>query len=356
LTEKSAQRILEQGMPVETQILDTTEEGLEEAGSILREGGLVVFPTETVYGLGANALNPEACRNIFRVKGRPADNPLIVHLSSLQELPLYTREVPDTCFRVMERCVPGPVTFVLPKASCIPDIVTAGLPTVAIRIPAHEEARKLIRYAGVPIAAPSANRSGEPSPTTFEMAHHAMFGRVNAILRGESCRIGLESSVIQIRGNRIELLRPGFISLEDLAYLGQDSGLEVADLSGSTSETAPPPSPGMKYLHYKPKATVYLFSSLSDLRDPLEPLPPSAIVLCTPKSGTTEDLNRVREWKGFRVHVYESLKEYARDLFAQFHEADKYTYPAVLAWYPPTKGIGLALRNRLIKASGGRFL
>lgn len=336
-----------------TLILECTESDLQKAGELIRAGQLVVFPTETVYGLGANALDPEACRKIFLAKGRPVDNPLIVHLSSLEEIPRYTRKVTIIHRKLMERCMPGPVTFVLPKAPEIPDIVTAGLPTVAIRIPSLEEARRLISYAGVPIAAPSANRSGEPSPTTFEMAYQAMAGKVAAIVKGRMCEVGLESSVVRIENDRLELLRPGFVTFETLTELGRDFGFKVVDLSQVPHEK--PVSPGTKYTHYKPKASVYLFSSLEDLLSPLIAIPPLSRILCTHQSGSKETITRLLSM-GIEMVVFESLSDYARNLFFQFHRADKEGITTILAFYPPPEGIGLALRNRLIKASGGKFV
>jgi L-threonylcarbamoyladenylate synthase len=336
-----------------TLILECTDADLRAGAELIRAGQLVVFPTETVYGLGANALDPKACRKIYQAKGRPADNPLIVHLSSLKEIPRYTRDLTETHRILMERCMPGPVTFVVPKAPQIPDIVTAGLPTVAIRIPSLPEARMLISFAGVPIAAPSANRSGEPSPTTFEMAYQAMAGRVAAIVKGPMCEVGLESSVVRIEKDRLELLRPGFVTFETLTDLGRELGLQVIDLSQVPQEK--PVSPGTKYTHYKPKADVYLFSSLEDLVAPLITIPTPFRILCTKLSGSKETLERIVSL-GFETVVFEDTREYARHLFYQFHRADREGIPAILAFYPPPEGIGLALRNRLIKASGGRFV
>ncbi len=336
-----------------TLILECTEADLKKAGELIRAGELVVFPTETVYGLGANALDPKACRKIFQAKGRPTDNPLIVHLSSMEEILTYTRRVSDRHLKLMEQCMPGPVTFVLPKAPDIPDIVTAGLSTVAIRIPSLTEARRLISYAGVPIAAPSANRSGEPSPTTFEMAYHAMAGRVAAIIKGPMCEVGIESSVVRIEKDRLELLRPGFVTFETLTELGKDFGLEVIDLSQLPQ--AKPASPGTKYTHYKPKATVYLFSSLEDLFSPLIEIPSSTRILYMKQPQSEELLHRIVSM-GIEIVVFENMSDYARHLFFQFHRADKEGITTILAYYPPPTGIGLALRNRLIKASGGRFV
>lgn len=340
-------------MSQSTLILECREDDLRKAGELIRGGELVVFPTETVYGLGANALDPKACRKIFQAKGRPTDNPLIVHIASLEDIPKYTRKVTGMHVKLLERCMPGPITFVLPKSPAIPDIVTAGLPTVALRIPSLEEARKLISYAGVPIAAPSANLSGEPSPTTFEMAYHAMAGRVAAIIRGRMCEVGLESSVVRLEKNLLELLRPGYITIEALLKLGKEFGLEVVDKSQTLEEK--PASPGTKYTHYKPKATVYLFSSLEDVLSPLATIPSSTRILCPEQACSKEVLDRILSM-GINTVVFKNITDYARHLFLQFHRADKEGISTILAYYPPPEGIGLALRNRLIKASGGIFV
>ncbi|MFQ3620010.1 MAG: L-threonylcarbamoyladenylate synthase [Spirochaetales bacterium] len=345
-------------MSVLTELLDLSDKSLYRAAAFLRSGGLVVFPTETVYGLGANALNPEACRRIFQAKGRPQDNPLIVHLACVEDLQHYTQPLTKEQKALMERCMPGPITFILPKSPIIPDLVTAGLPTVALRIPALPQARQLIAYAGVPVAAPSANRSGEPSPTTFEMAYEAMYGRVEAILKGSPCSVGLESSVVRMEKNLLELLRPGYFSLEELRYLGQDLGFKVMDSSHTPIKDTPPPSPGIKYSHYKPKTPLYLFSSLEALSS-LPPTLSSPIRILYSREALTEKIGasplHMKLLEGNTLE-FKDLSEYARNLFIQFYQADREGIGTLLAWYPPPVGIGLALRNRLIKASEGKFV
>ena len=191
-----------------------TPEALSRAAQIIREGGLVAFPTETVYGLGADALNGQAVRTIFEAKGRPGDNPLIVHVSSLEEIPPLVREIPDAAKRLMEAFWPGPMTLILPKSEKIPSCVSAGLDTVGIRLPASEAARDLIRESGCPIAAPSANRSGRPSPTTAQHVFEDMDGRIPMILDGGDSEVGVESSVIDATGEVPVILRPGGITPE----------------------------------------------------------------------------------------------------------------------------------------------
>ena len=227
-----------------TLILEADPQGLAAAGRIIRRGGLVVFPTETVYGLGANALDPVACAEIFRAKGRPQDNPLIVHTSSLMGLARLARELPPLAAVLAEAFLPGPLTLILPKTEEIPAEVTAGLSTVALRVPSDPVAREFLCQGHVPVAAPSANLSGKPSPTTFEMACEAMEGRADAIIRGEPSRVGLESTIVRVCGDGIEILRPGGISEEAIREAVQTSPVRSVSLEGPGS---PPPAPGIKY-------------------------------------------------------------------------------------------------------------
>ncbi len=252
------------------------------AAELLRAGQVVAFPTETVYGLGANALDPDAVRAIFAAKGRPADNPLIVHVASLSELRSVTGNLPDLALPLIARFMPGPLTLVLPRAARVPDAVTAGLDTVAVRMPEHPVARRLIELAGVPVAAPSANRSGRPSPTTAAHVLEDMAGRIPMIVDGGSCEFGVESTVLDVTGAVPVVLRPGAVTIEELrAVAGTVWTVEEAAARHRASETAEPAagashthpdntgsrpsgvparparsaaprSPGMKYRHYAP--------------------------------------------------------------------------------------------------------
>lgn len=229
---------------------------LRPAAMALRAGRLVAFPTETVYGLGADALNPEAVAAIFKVKGRPGDNPLIVHIASLADLPPLVREIPPLAELLFKAFSPGPLTLVLPKSQAVPDLVTAGLDTVAVRIPAHPVARRLIELAGVPVAAPSANRSGRPSPTRGWHVELDLDGRIPYIVDAGSCEYGLESTVVDVTGEVPVILRPGAVTaaqIREAAGSVAGSGAESpADLAGT------PRSPGMKYRHYAPRARVLI--------------------------------------------------------------------------------------------------
>ena len=241
-------------MIVETMVYKTEPESelhraVQAAGELLRAGKLVAIPTETVYGLAANALDPEAVNNIFKAKGRPNDNPLIVHIADLSALPDVVSEVPEKARVLMERFWPGPLTIVLPRNPQIPDETTAGLDTVAVRMPSHPVAQAIIRASGLPIAAPSANLSGLPSPTTAEHCIRDLTGKVSAIVDGGPCNFGVESTVITLAGERPRLLRPGAVTLEQLeAAIGS---VEVDHaVTGQLQEGQVAASPGMKYKHY----------------------------------------------------------------------------------------------------------
>ncbi|MDI6869750.1 MAG: L-threonylcarbamoyladenylate synthase [Bacillota bacterium] len=228
---------------------------LREAGEVLRGGGLVAFPTETVYGLGADALNPAAVRRIFAAKGRPGDNPLIIHVADRESLAGLVKEVPEAARALMDRFWPGPLTLVLPKAELVPDEVTAGLATVAVRMPNHRVALGLIAAAGVPVAAPSANRSGRPSPTTAAHVWEDLGGRVEFILDAGPTGVGVESTVVDLTGPRPVVLRPGGLALEDLRQVAGEVTVDPALLG---REVDRPRSPGLKYTHYAPKAPLTL--------------------------------------------------------------------------------------------------
>ena len=231
-------------------------EVLREAGAILRQGGLVVFPTETVYGLGGNATDSKAAKAIYEAKGRPSDNPLIVHIADPTDAePLAVTG--DAYYRLARHFMPGPLTVILPKKDTVPDSVTGGLDSVAIRCPAHPVAAALIRAAGVPVAAPSANRSGRPSPTCAAHAAEDLTGRVDMILDGGECEVGLESTIVKLEGDKGVLLRPGAITPEELKCVL--SSLEIAPaVTAALAEGERVLSPGMKYRHYAPAAPLTL--------------------------------------------------------------------------------------------------
>ncbi|MBQ6206244.1 MAG: threonylcarbamoyl-AMP synthase, partial [Oscillospiraceae bacterium] len=236
---------------------------IKEAGEILRGGGLVAMPTETVYGLGADGTNPDAVQRIFDVKGRPQDNPLILHLSGPQWLPRYCADIPPLAFVLARKFWPGPLTFVLKRRNNVPDVITAGLDTVAVRCPNHPVAQALIRELGVPIAAPSANVSGRPSCTTAQEVLADMEGKIEAVADGGPCAVGVESTILDMTELPPRLLRPGGVSVEAIEALIGPIVVDKAVL-GMNAESERPKSPGMKYRHYAPRAPLTVFSGAPD--------------------------------------------------------------------------------------------
>ncbi|MBR0365254.1 MAG: threonylcarbamoyl-AMP synthase, partial [Clostridia bacterium] len=240
---------------METKILKTDDASIAEAGRIIRNGGLVAFPTETVYGLGANAYDAAAVKSIYAAKGRPSDNPLIVHISEVSELDGLVNDIGENARALIEAFMPGPFTIILKKSDRVPDAVTAGMDTVAIRCPENETARRLIKAAGVPIAAPSANLSGKPSPTEAAHVKDDMTGRIDAIIDGGSCAVGVESTIVDASRSAPVLLRPGGITFEMLRAVAPETKLD-ANILNSIGEGEKPLCPGMKYKHYAPNAEV----------------------------------------------------------------------------------------------------
>ena len=322
----------------------TGKDSLAPAAEIIRRGGIVAFPTETVYGLGGNALDPNAAGKIYAAKGRPSDNPLIVHLDNYETAGRFAR-TDKRFFDIAEAFMPGPITVVLKKRNIIPDSVTGGLDTVGIRVPSHQVARELIELAGVPIAAPSANISGKPSPTSFKHVYHDLDGKVDAIIDGGECDFGVESTIIKLEEKIIKLLRPGAVTPEMLSLFADDIYIDPAV---TEKFDGTPLAPGMKYRHYAPSRpltvldgsdeAVYAF--LSERQD--------AGIICF-----DEDLPFLR---GKRVvscgSVNDSLTQ-ARRLFDCLRIMDEARdIDVIYARMPSRIGIGLAVFNRLIKAAG----
>ncbi|MGE5579827.1 MAG: L-threonylcarbamoyladenylate synthase [Bacillota bacterium] len=354
---------------------------LEPCAVALRQGGLVAFPTETVYGLGANALDPLAVSRIFDAKGRPQDNPLIVHVSRPESVAPLVREISPVAERLMETFWPGPLTLIFPKSDLVPPVVTAGLGTVAVRMPDHPVAHLLIDQAGVPVAAPSANISGSPSPTTFEETRADLDGRVHYIIDGGPAGIGVESTVLDISGPIPVVLRPGGLSVEELQAVlgevrvaGRAAGSEVGTGAGSEAGshtvgieefTGPPPSPGMKYKHYAPKAPVLLAKGDPDeqgrsiLLLALKSLMSGKRVAVLASSENTSRYSRLASSYPGSLHVLElgprsDLAPVAARLFSSLRYADSLGADVILAESFPEAGLGLAIQNRLQRASGGK--
>ena len=309
--------------------------GIRRAAEILRAGGLVAFPTETVYGLGARAFDGAAARRIYRAKGRPSDNPLIVHIADEKMLGLVARRVSPLARRLISAFWPGPLTLVLEKTPRVPRAVTGGRSTVAVRCPAHPAARALIRALGQPIAAPSANRSGCPSPTTAAHVLRDLRGRVPLILDGGPCRKGLESAIVDARGSRPVLLRPGTLSSEKIA--------RAARAPVAAPGPAAPPAPGTRHRHYAPACAVVLV--------------PSALL----RRGTIPDLGRRdglihrAAWNGTRPlfvrRVPGAVSAYARELFAAVRAAEAAGVKNLYIETVPDRGIGRAVMDRLRRAA-----
>jgi L-threonylcarbamoyladenylate synthase len=344
--------------PIETKktlVLETGPEDMSRAAEIVRRGGLVVFPTETVYGLGANARDPAACKRIFEAKGRPQDNPLIVHVADVFELDGLAAEISPDAAALMRAFMPGPLTLILRGTAHIPPEVTTGLSTVALRVPSEPVARDFLRRAGVPVAAPSANISGRPSPTNFAMAWEAMAGRADAIIRGPDAALGLESTIVRIDGGAAEILRPGAVSTEEIRAVLHGCPVRAAFSAGEGA----PPAPGMKYTHYKPRADVFLYRARVDLERGFRRRgQKKAGVLSLAALAQTPGAEPGDALPGadISVKVMPSLEEYARRLYAEFFVFDSLGCELIFAEYPPEQGLGAAIGNRLLKASAGRFV
>ena len=327
---------------------------LHYAADVLREGGLVAFPTETVYGLGANALDPAAVQKIFTAKGRPSDNPLIVHISDRQALSELVNIIPDNAYEVMKCFWPGPITLVLEKSPNVPDIITAGLNTVAVRMPSHPIALALIKEAGIPIAAPSANTSGKPSPTDASHVIEDLTGRVDVILDGGPTAIGLESTVLDLTEKTPVILRPGGVTIEQLReILGKvetDPALKEKDVIGLI-----PKSPGMKYTHYSPKADVIIIEGR------LEAVVQKINSLCRQYAiqGILVGVLTTEQTKGLYLSKEiicmgdrENPVTIAANLFRAMREFDQRGVRVILAEAVEASGIGMAIMNRMSKAAG----
>ena len=310
---------------------------VEEAAALLRAGEVVAIPTETVYGLAADAFNPAAVKKIFEAKGRPQDNPLIVHLADARQLESVAREIPEAARRLYARFSPGPLTVILPKRDTVPDAVSAGLDTVAIRIPSHPVANAIIRAAGVPLAAPSANLSGFPSPTGVTDVLDDMTGRVSAIVDGGDSECGIESTVVSLAVSPPRLLRPGVITAEQLREELPDLVIDDAVLHPmKAGESAA--SPGMKYKHYAPKAPMLLFEGPYDR------------VLAE-----IDVVRKAHEEKGEKVYVIsfapDEAERAAHDIYGLLREADASGADLILATALPQTGAGFSVMNRMLKSA-----
>ena len=304
----------------ETLRLCSRSEDVTRAGGILRGGGLVGIPTETVYGLGANGLDPAAVGRIFQAKGRPQDNPLILHIPSADHLERYCADIPQSAFDLARACWPGPLTMILKRRPIVPDVVTAGMDTVGMRCPSHPVCRAILQAAEVPVAAPSGNTSGRPSPTTAAHMAEDMEGRIDAIVDGGPCSVGVESTIVDLTETPPRLLRPGGITLEQLeSVLGRVEVDQAVTRLMSAGEK--PRAPGMKYRHYAPKA-------------------PVTVITGAPEK-SAQEMGPAGDKSAQARHIFDALRAF-----------DHTEVPRIWAQCPDPSGLGLAINNRLNKAAG----
>ena len=326
---------------METKILEPTKENITYAGRLLAEGGIVAFPTETVYGLGADAFNEEAVRAVYAAKGRPSDNPMIVHIARASDIGQLTPRLSEDIVALIENFWPGPLTMVVKKKPGIPDATTGGLDTVGIRLPDTQIARDLIEAAGCPIAAPSANISGRPSPTKSQHVIDDLSGKIDAVVKGDDCRVGIESTVLDVTGDTPVILRPGIITAEQIeAVLDKKVEIDPAVLKQSADGTLKPKAPGMKYKHYAPEADMIVIEGQRDkVKKEIERL-----------KGLNEQLgNKV----GVILFEEKAFIEAAHDFFARLRELDKENVDLILAGaLSDIDGVGFAVMNRMLKSAG----
>ena len=335
---------------MKTQLFTNTPENIIKTAEILKSGGLAAIPTETVYGLAADALNGEAVAKIFAAKGRPMDNPLIVHVAEFEDIERFAlvREIPEDAKKLAKVFWPGPLTIIMKKGGVIPDEVSAGLDTVAIRLPSHPSARAIIKAADTPLAAPSANLSGSPSPTTAQHVMNDMDGKIDAVFDGGACGVGVESTVITLAEDTPRLLRPGKVTLEELREVLGEVELDSAVLN-KLKDGQKAASPGMKYKHYAPKANVVLLKCTDDeFINYVNRCGGSGVAaLCC-----DEDVEKLSV-KYISLGKRNDYEAHAQRLFDSLRRIDGYgNIVTVYTRLPSTDGVGLAVYNRLIRAAG----
>ncbi len=331
-----------------TRLVTAEMKNLASAAEIINNGGLVAFPTETVYGLGADGLNENAVKKIYEAKGRPSDNPLILHIQDISEVKPLVLEINSTAKKLMDTFWPGPMTLVFKKSAIVPPVISGGLDTVAIRLPENKVARELIRLSKTPIAAPSANTSGKPSPTKASHVFEDLNGRIDMIIDGGSCDIGLESTVIDVTTLSPVILRPGGVTFEDIYKLFPDVSYDKHLTLDTITDTVKPRSPGMKYKHYAPEGELFILEG---------------------------DIEKVRKYilensdENTAVFTFDGIDfdlPYVRSLgtsisgsklfFDLLRECDSNGITKIFALMPDKKGVGFALYNRMFKAAGGRII
>lgn len=341
-----------QGFAFDTRIVPGDAAGVEEAARLLKAGQLVGFPTETVYGLAANARNAEASAAIYDAKGRPRDNPMIVHIARLEELYGVAAQVTPQALQLAQAFWPGPLTIILPRGESIPAVVSAGLDTVSVRMPSHPVARAILKASGLPLAAPSGNLSGRPSPTTAAYMLEDMQGRIPLIVDGGPCSVGVESTVVSLCGETPLILRPGAVTAEQMsAVLGGPVQLSHAVTEG-LKEGEKPQSPGMKYKHYAPKAEVTLVTGTLQqyVQYVNEHAAPGCMALCF-----AEDVGALTV-PSISYGGAQRPEQQAQQLFTALRQLDEQGAKTVFAHCPQKTGVALAVYNRLLRAAAFRVI
>ena len=328
---------------------DNYRKSVKTAAEILKAGGTVAIPTETVYGLAASALDENAVKKIFEAKGRPQDNPLIVHIADISELGGVAREIPEAAYTAAERFWPGPLTMILRRGGKIPACVSAGLDTVAVRMPSDSTARDIIRESGLPLAAPSANTSGRPSPTSANYVLDDLDGKIDAVVMGGECSVGVESTVITLCTDPPRILRPGAVTPEQLKTVFPDIKVDKAVLS-EPPKGAKVASPGMKYKHYAPKTETYLVEGTTEKYAEFVNSKQNAAAICF-----SEDSERIKV-KKLCYGTGQDESTLAHEVFSALREADGLGVGEIYVHAPSKTGVGLAVYNRLIRAAAFRVI
>ena len=343
--------------PGEGSVSEEDDRKLQAAGEILRRGGLVAFPTETVYGLGGDALNPTSSQKIYAAKGRPSDNPLIVHIAEMEALPKIAKDIPQEAYALAAKYWPGPLTMIFPKTDCVPLATTGGLSTVAVRMPSNKIARELILAAGGYVAAPSANRSGRPSPTLAKYVIEDLDGRVEMILDGGACDIGLESTIIDFSEEKPMILRPGYITEEMMQQVIGEVETDRTILDASSKVA--PKAPGMKYRHYAPQGNLIIVEGeeqqvIHYINEKLAEASEKGIKTGVIATDETYD--------GYRADVRRSLgsrkdeEAIAHHLFEILRQMDDENVELIYTESFESHGLGQATMNRLLKAAGHQIV
>lgn len=330
---------------------------IAQAGEIIRSGGLVAFPTETVYGLGGDGLNPDSSRKIYAAKGRPSDNPLIIHIYRMEDLQVLVKEIPDSAKKLAEAFWPGPLTMILPKTDLVPKETTGGLDTVAVRMPSHKVALAFIEAAGGFVAAPSANLSGKPSPTLAKYVVEDMDGRIDMIIDGGDIAIGLESTIVDLTGDVPMILRPGYITLDMLQDVLGEVKCDPTLLDGDCKER--PKAPGMRYRHYAPKGDMLIVDGETDavVREINRWVADSRKQGF--KTGVIATGENADKYEADVVKVVGGRNEetaIAASLYRILREFDDEEVDAIYSESFATDGIGQAIMNRLLKAAGHKYI